>query len=79
MAVMSAQLSPLAGYLDGSTLTFEWDGSSFRDIQTGSRWNLLGESTGGELVGKRLTSHVAINHLRFSWYAFRPETRVYRD
>jgi hypothetical protein len=64
--------------LDGQTLDFEWDGTSFRDTDTRSTWNLLGESTGGQRSGKKLTPVVAVNHLWFSWYAFRPETRVFR-
>ena len=64
--------------LDGRVLTFEWSGDSVRDKETGSTWNLLGRATEGSLRGSRLTPEIAVNHLWFSWYAFRPQTRIYR-
>ena len=64
--------------VDGRVLTFEWSGDSFRDKETGSTWNLLGEASSGSLQGSKLSPEIAINHLWFSWYAFRPETRIYR-
>lgn len=62
----------------GRSLTFTFDGSTFVDEQTGSRWNLIGAATEGELAGEHLTPIVSINHFWFSWVAFQPDTRVYR-
>ena len=62
--------------LDGRTLTFEADGDGFRDIETGSLWNNLGEALDGELAGQSLEPVVSINHFWFSWAAFRPQTRI---
>ncbi|MGH2628292.1 MAG: DUF3179 domain-containing protein [Anaerolineales bacterium] len=63
--------------VDGRSLTFAHDGSSFIDNETGTRWDILGRALEGELLGKRLTPVVAINHFWFSWVAFQPGTRVF--
>lgn len=63
--------------VDGQTLTFEWMGETFRDIETGSEWSLLGEAVAGELLGETLTPVVHDNTLWFAWAAFRPDTRIY--
>lgn len=64
--------------VDGRSLTFAHDGSSFLDQETGTRWDILGRALEGELLGRNLTPVVAINHFWFSWVAFQPETRVYQ-
>ncbi|HEV8043718.1 MAG TPA: DUF3179 domain-containing (seleno)protein [Rubrobacter sp.] len=51
--------------------------STIIDEETGSEWNVLGEAVAGELEGSRLEPVVSIDHLWFSWAAFRPETRIY--
>jgi len=63
--------------LDGQTLTFVSEGDKLLDKETGSEWNVLGESVAGEFEGERLEPVVSIDHFWFSWAAFRPETRVY--
>lgn len=63
--------------MDGRVLTFEALGDKFRDRETGSTWDLLGQARGGPLAGRRLEPVTAINHFWFSWAAFRPDTRVY--
>jgi hypothetical protein len=62
----------------GELLTFSYDGEQIIDEQTGSTWNVRGEATSGPLAGERLEPVVAINHLWFSWAAFKPETRIYQ-
>lgn len=62
----------------GENLTFAWDGEAFVDEETGSRWNLLGRATAGELEGTQLTPVLHDNTLWFAWAAFMPATRVYR-
>ena len=64
--------------LNGQTLTFQFDGTSFIDDQTGSEWTVLGRAVGGPLAGKQLTPVVDVNHFWFSWAAFRPETRIFQ-
>lgn len=64
--------------VNGRALTFTFDGSSFVDLETSTRWDILGQALDGELTGERLASVVAVNHFWFSWVAFKPETRVYQ-
>ncbi len=65
--------------LDGEILTFSaQEDTLFRDENTGSLWNILGQSVSGPLEGKSLTPLTAINHFWFDWVAFKPETRVYQ-
>jgi len=64
--------------LDGTRLSFRVDGNNnFVDRETGSVWNILGESTEGRLAGKRLTPIVHANHFWFAWGAFKPDTKIY--
>ena len=51
--------------------------STILDEETGSEWNILGETVAGELEGSRLEPVVGIDHFWFSWNAFRPKTRIY--
>lgn len=64
--------------VEGRTLTFEHDGTSFVDQETGSEWDLLGHAVAGELSGASLEPVVGVDHFWFSWAAFKPETRVYQ-
>ena len=63
--------------MDGEVLDFSFDGVKIVDEQTGSEWNVLGESVSGPLAGSQLTPVVSVNHFWFSWAAFMPETRIY--
>ncbi len=63
--------------IDGRRLTFRPDERGFRDEETRSTWNLLGESVAGELEGKRLKPVVHDDTFWFVWAAFRPETTVW--
>ncbi len=64
--------------VDGRKLTFSADGDGFVDDETGSRWNILGESVGGALAGSRLTPVIHANHFWFAWAAFKPDTVIYQ-
>ena len=70
----AAVYSPI---LEDQELTFTWDGTSFVDDQTQSRWNIFGKATDGELAGEQLTPINHANHFWFAWAAFRPDTRIY--
>jgi hypothetical protein len=59
-------------------LSFQVVEGRIMDQQTGSEWNVLGQSVAGELQGKQLSPVISVNHFWFSWAAFRPETRVYQ-
>ncbi len=64
---------PRAG---GRRLTFQRLGQVFVDRQTGSRWNVLGESTAGPLKGARLPAQPHLDTFWFAWVAFQPHTRL---
>ena len=64
---------------EGRTLTFEpGPGSTFRDRETGSTWDLRGRAVSGPLRGARLTAVPSGDYFWFAWAVFRPETRVRR-
>ena len=65
--------------VDSQTLTFSWDGSAFKDEETSSTWNILGQATDGDLAGTQLEAVVHDNTLWFAWAAFKPETRIYSN
>jgi len=64
--------------LGGQHLTFTLAGTTFRDKETGSTWDILGRATSGPLVGKTLTPVVATNSFWFAWAVYHPDTRVYQ-
>jgi hypothetical protein len=61
------------------TLTFEPVGDDrFRDRETGSLWNLLGQAVEGSLAGTVLDAVPHGNHFWFAWGVFKPATRVWQ-
>jgi len=62
--------------LDGRTLTFEPIKAGFRDAETGSTWDVLGNATGGPLAGSQLTPVEHVDTFWFAWAAFLPDTRI---
>ena len=63
--------------LNGKKLTFRSAKDGITDKETGSRWDILGQAIGGQLKGSRLTPVLHGNHFAFSWFAFKPGTKVY--
>jgi hypothetical protein len=64
---------------DDTELTFaplDADDGTFRDDQTGSTWNLLGEAVDGELAGTQLEPVSRDDTFWFVWFAFQPDTTV---
>ena len=71
-----------AAYLaeaEGRVLTFskEKDGDLFRDAETGTVWNLLGQGVDGPLAGTSLRLADHRNEFWFAWAAFYPSGTVY--
>ncbi|TDO29871.1 uncharacterized protein DUF3179 [Kribbella sp. VKM Ac-2527] len=62
--------------VNGRRLHFIAAGNGFRDRETGSQWNVLGQATTGLLKGQRLVPHQHLDTFWFAWVAFHPETRV---
>lgn len=52
---------------------------SFRDLETGTIWNLRGEATSGELAGAQLEQLPAYNAYWFAWASFWPATAVWGE
>jgi hypothetical protein len=62
--------------VDGVELTFQAEGDTFVDAETGSTWNIAGEATAGPLAGARLEQ---LNHLDtfwFAWATYQPGTEL---
>jgi hypothetical protein len=49
----------------------------FRDVETGSRWNMLGRAVSGPLAGSQLEQLPAYNSMWFAWSTYWPETSVW--
>lgn len=65
--------------VDGQRLDFEWHDDGFRDVQTGSQWNVLGEAVRGSLMGARLERVEHVDTFWFAWAAFLPDSMVIPD
>ena len=62
--------------VDGRRLTFRIDGDRLADLETGSRWNLLGRAVSGELQGATLQAMKHSNEFWFAWAVFHPDTEL---
>lgn len=62
----------------GEDLTFEAsEDGNFRDVETGSTWNIFGRAIEGPLAGERLELLTHRNEFWFAWQAFFPESEVW--
>ena len=64
--------------VDGRLLHFNYENSGFVDSETGSHWNVVGQAIGGPLRGKNLRPIVHGDYFAFAWFAFRPDTEIFR-
>ena len=65
--------------VDGRRLRLErGDDGGFRDSETGSQWDVLGNSVAGLLKGKRLTPYQHLDTFWFAWATFHPDTDLVR-
>lgn len=62
--------------VNGRRLTFRIDGNDFVDLETGSRWNLLGRAVSGDLQGATLKAMKHSNEFWFAWVIFHPDTEL---
>jgi hypothetical protein len=71
--------------VDDQTLTFELNGNSdafpfkFKDKETSSTWNVLGQATDGPLAGDKLGRPLSFNAYWFAWGAFYQGADIYND
>lgn len=64
--------------VQGKLLSFEAVDDGFRDQETGSTWNLLGQATAGSLQGSQLSPVEGGVHFAFAWLAFNPDSIIYQ-
>ena len=64
---------------EGQHLTFSKSDKGFVDNQTGSIWTISGRCIEGKLKGAQLRGEVYGNHFAFAWFAFHPESEVYKN
>lgn len=62
--------------LEGQELTFSAVRNGFRDEETGTIWNVLGQAQSGLLTGKTLTPIPFVDSFWFAWAAFSPDTTI---
>jgi len=63
--------------LGDRVLTFESKGKGFRDIETGSDWDVTGLSIGGPLTGEHLMPIPHSDMFSFAWFVVWPEGELY--
>ncbi|MHC5060620.1 MAG: DUF3179 domain-containing protein [Planctomycetota bacterium] len=68
-----------SSYLQGRLLTFDYNGTTFFDLQTKSTWLITGQATDGPLKGKTLTPLPHGNYFAFAYLAFKPKTKIYEE
>jgi hypothetical protein len=61
----------------GRSLTFAWRDGSFVDLDTGSRWNVLGQAIAGPLAGAQLEPVIHGTPFWFATAAFYPNVRIW--
>jgi hypothetical protein len=62
--------------VEGRRPHFRADGDHFRDDETGSRWDVLGEAVAGPFTGRVLAPVRHVDTFWFAWAAFEPSTRI---
>ncbi|NNF56914.1 MAG: DUF3179 domain-containing protein [Rhodothermaceae bacterium] len=60
-------------------LRFTYENGRFVDSPTGTTWTITGEAVSGPLAGQRLRPLPFGDYFAFAWFAFRPETSLYRE
>ncbi len=62
--------------VDGRELTFKAEGGRIVDVETGSTWNIFGQSVEGPLKGQELEPLLHGDYFWFAWAAFYPDTII---
>lgn len=65
-------------HADGLNLTFELVDGEIVDLETRSRWDVLGNCTSGRLRGSKLERAVSLPCMWFAWKAFHPSTLIWQ-
>jgi hypothetical protein len=64
--------------LDGQVLSFRAALEGFRDMETGSLWNIFGEAVEGPLAGSQLEQVISAEHFWFAWSVFKRDTIIWQ-
>jgi hypothetical protein len=64
--------------VDDQTLSFHHRNGGFYDKQTNSLWDITGQAVKGPMKGKQLKRIVHGDYFAFTWFAFKPETEIYK-
>ncbi|MFZ1561692.1 MAG: DUF3179 domain-containing protein [Saprospiraceae bacterium] len=64
--------------IDNKLLTFIKKEDHFYDQQTQSKWTITGICVEGKHKGIQLTPIVYGNHFAFAWFAFHPDSEIYK-
>lgn len=59
-------------------LSFDIRDGKITDRESNSEWNVLGESTNGKMKGTELEAALSFDVMWFPWFAFYPQTEIYR-
>ena len=65
--------------VEGRLLTFEFRDDAFVDVETGSRWNILGQAEEGPLQGETLAPLFHHQAFWFYWTAIEKGSTIYRS
>jgi len=63
--------------VDGRSLSFRTNGSSFIDLETSSTWDITGRAISGLLEGSRLAAVPHLDTFWFAWSTYQPETTLF--
>lgn len=64
--------------VDGASLRFKYKDGYFYDTETKSRWDVTGKAIEGPMSGKQLLALPHGNFFAFAWFAFKPDTPLYK-
>jgi hypothetical protein len=65
--------------IDSELLIFEYQKQGyFEDTKTRSKWDITGRCTEGVFEGRQLRPVISGNHFAFAWFAFHPNSEIYR-
>lgn len=63
--------------VNGETLTFSYDGSTIKDQETESTWDITGKAVSGPMQGEQLEPLIFGDYFAFAWLVFWPETEIF--
>jgi len=65
--------------INNKLFTFEFKDDKIHDKETSSVWNVTGKCIQGKLKGTQLSTIPSGDYFSFAWFAFYPDTQVYKE